>query len=105
MIQLRFITFLFVLMLTQVLFGQAERKFIRKGNAAYESGNFEDAETAYQEGLEKNNYSYEANYNLGNTYYQKGAFDQALIQYGVLANPEIEGDKLAKYIIILEIPF
>jgi len=54
-----------------------ERKDIRKGNKQYERQNYVESEAAYMGALSSNPMSYEGNFNLGNTYYRQGRYEEA----------------------------
>ena len=69
-----------VLLLTgQLLFGQMfpERKQVRQGNREYEKENYVEAEARYMGALSKNPASYEGNFNLGDSYYKQGRYEEA----------------------------
>lgn len=57
------------------------RKSIRKGNSAYKEQRYSTAETDYAKALELNASSKEASFNLANTYYKQGRWDEALKEY------------------------
>ena len=58
-------------------FAQNERSLIRDGNKQYQQKKFSDAELNYRKGMEKNDHSYEANYNLGNALYRQDKLEEA----------------------------
>lgn len=65
-----------------VLFAQkAERKAIRSGNDAYKEQRYGAAQSDYMKALEVNAGSKEASYNLANSYYKQGQWDEALKEY------------------------
>ena len=64
------------------VFGQkSEKKFVRKGNTAYEHKNYSDAEIFYRKALEKHDNFAVAQYNLGNTLYRQNKFEEAAGAY------------------------
>lgn len=65
----------------QTVSGQQDRKLIRQGNEAYESGNYRDAEIHYRKGLERNPVTEGGAYNLGNSLYRQESFSEAAQQY------------------------
>jgi tetratricopeptide (TPR) repeat protein len=71
--------------------GQGERRLIREGNKQYTAGKFTDAETAYRKAINKNPKSVEAAFNIGNTLYKQGKFEDAAKQFSSI-NDSI-GDK------------
>jgi tetratricopeptide (TPR) repeat protein len=62
-------------------FSQKEVKQVRSGNEAYRKQNFEQAGKDYQAALKVNGGSKAAAFNLGNTLYKSGKYDEATQQY------------------------
>ncbi len=58
-------------------FSQQENQDIRKGNREYKDENFSDAELNYREALESNPQNIKALYNLANSLYKQGRYDEA----------------------------
>lgn len=58
-------------------FAQSEQKLIRRGNRAYSQNDFLESEVQYRQALEKNKYSFKANFNLGNALYKQNKFNEA----------------------------
>ena len=54
-----------------------ERRQVRKGNRAYEKGNYQDAAGRYMRALSADPSSFEAQYNLGNALHRQEMYDQA----------------------------
>lgn len=54
-----------------------ERRQVRKGNRAYEKGNYQDAAGRYMRALGADPSSFEAKYNLGNALHRQEMYDQA----------------------------
>ena len=54
-----------------------ERRQVRKGNRAYEKGNYQDAAGRYMRALGADPSSFEAQYNLGNALHRQEMYDQA----------------------------
>lgn len=75
-------------------FAQNERSLIRDGNKQYQQKKYPDAELNYRKGLEKNDHSYEANYNLGNALYRQDKLEEAAKYYS--GSAELKKDKDAK---------
>lgn len=61
-------------------------KNIRKGNKAYEKGNYEEAEVSYRRAMEVNSASFDAIYNLANTEYKQGEYEDAGKRYSSVVN-------------------
>jgi Ca-activated chloride channel homolog len=81
----------FVLILTimsvrpPVVHAQGERKFIREGNKLYQKELFDDSELSYRRALERDEDSPHARFNLGNSLYKQGRYDEATGFFGELA--------------------
>lgn len=60
---------------------QKESSDVRRGNKQYEQGNFSEAEVEYRRGLDKNDQSFEAHYNLGDALFRQEKYPEALEQY------------------------
>ena len=63
------------------LMAQKEAPDIRHGNRDYNKENFSEAEVDYRRGLEKNNQSYEAHYNLGNSLFRQNKYPEAAEEF------------------------
>jgi len=89
--------FLFTLLITALsINAQKERKFIREGNSVYEDKDYLDAEINYRKALEKNNDSFEAQFNIGDALFKQEKYDKAAEQFEVLAETYKENEHLAK---------
>ena len=73
-----FFTIIFFVLAVASVYGQADRKYIRSGNRAYQKGEIENAEIDYRRALEKDSGSLYAKYNLGNLMHKKGNNEEAL---------------------------
>ncbi len=76
-------------------FGQEkERAIINEGNAYYEQGNYDSAQTKYDKVATLNASSVASKFNSGDVYYQKGEYDKALEQFNaavsLTANKELK---------------
>jgi tetratricopeptide (TPR) repeat protein len=58
-------------------FSQQENQEIRRGNREYKDENFSEAELNYREALESNPQNIKALYNLANSLYKQGRYDEA----------------------------
>ena len=78
---------LFITILSLVLgqwsfvYAQKEAPDVRHGNTDYKKEHFEEAEVDYRRGLEKNNKSYEAHYNLGNSLFRQNKYPEAAEEF------------------------
>jgi Ca-activated chloride channel homolog len=59
---------------------QPGHRSLRDGDKAYKSEDFPAAQSSYQEALEARN-SAQGNYNLGNTYFQQGNYEEAVKRF------------------------
>lgn len=74
--------FLFViLMLVSSGFSQSNRSTLNKGVDKYDEKKYTDAEIDFRKVVEISPKSFEANYNLGNTFYKQGKYDDAIKSY------------------------
>lgn len=94
---LKFISFLFILLLVAVgspeSFSQSLRGLVNEGVENYNEGNFSDAEVNFKKGVEKSPESFEAKFNLGDTYFKQERFDDAIKSYNsslVFAKDDLE---------------
>jgi tetratricopeptide (TPR) repeat protein len=76
---------------------QTERRFIRKGNGAFEDGQYQQAEIEYRKALEKAPLSGKADYNLGNALYKQKQYDAAATKYAALAEKGKDKQTLNRY--------
>jgi hypothetical protein len=67
-----------------------ERNDIRNGNKLYNQNNYTDAETAYRRGLQKNQESKNAKYNLANAIYRQERYEDAAKLYKELVKTQID---------------
>ena len=70
------IVMLSVLIVTPI-WGQVDKKDVRRGNRDFRKENFREAEIDYRKALVKDSMSVAANYNLANTLYREGDYAQA----------------------------
>lgn len=86
-----------ILLIATVLLGaqsvraQQESRDVRRGNKQYEKENYSEAEVNYRRGLDKNDKSFEAHYNLGDALFRQEKYPEALEQY-TLAGEQLRGD-------------
>lgn len=79
------------------VFSQKEvRQQLRTGNKQFNKEHYTESEIAYRKALEANSRSVEAAYNLGNSLYKQGKFQEALEQYQVILNSNKDKELLAK---------
>jgi Ca-activated chloride channel family protein len=76
---------------------QTERRYIRKGNGAFEDGRYQQAEIEYRKALEKAPLSGKADYNLGNALYKQKQYDAAATKYAALVENGKDKQELNRY--------
>lgn len=77
---------------------QTVRAHVKEGNAAYEKGQFADAEVGYKKGLEKDPLSREARFNLGDAYYRQQRFQEAQREFNAsTAQANVPTDQAASW--------
>ena len=96
MMKLKGLTVLMLLLVSLSAFSQAERKFIRRGNDAYEEKDFTQSEVNYRKALENDNNSFEAQFNVGDALYKQEKYEEAARQFGSLTSQDVSDQKLAK---------
>ena len=96
---MRYGLMLILLGISSLLFAQKEAPDIRHGNRDYNKDNFAEAEVDYRRGLEKNNQSYEAHYNLGDALFRQNKYPEAAEEFMKAAqviDPKKDKQKAAK---------
>jgi tetratricopeptide (TPR) repeat protein len=66
--------------------GQADKKYIRKGNKEYGKGKFVDSEISYRKAAAENKVSPDAVFNVGDALYKQNKFEEAGKQFVENAN-------------------
>ncbi len=64
-------------MMATPVWGQVDRKDVRRGNRDFRKENYREADIDYRKALVKDSLSVAANYNLANTLYRQGDYAQA----------------------------
>lgn len=91
-------TLLFALALTFPLlnYAQSEKKHLKDGNEAYKKSDYVTAEKEFNKALGKNKDSYKGTFNLGDSYYKQGKYEEAANQFQLLTHRATSKDTLAK---------
>jgi Ca-activated chloride channel homolog len=63
------------------LFAQSTRSTVNKGVDLYHEGKYIDSEVQFKKGLEKSPDNFQANFNLGDSFYKEGKYENALRSY------------------------
>lgn len=83
---------------TTFSFAQSTRGLINDGVNLYNEKKFSDAEVNFKKGAEKNPESFEAKFNLGDTYYKQQRYDEAIKSFqSALANAKTDEEKAKIY--------
>lgn len=85
-----------MLLLPAMLWAQAERKYIRDGNALYASGKYKEAAEKYAEAMRIKKDYLAAYLNQGNALYQQDSLDAAIKQFELAASLSTDKDLKAK---------
>ncbi len=85
-----------IFMLPVLLYGQAERKYIRQGNKQYKEEVYDESEILYRKALEKEQQSYSGEFNLGDALYKQEKFEDAARSFNKLAENQNDPVKLGE---------
>ena len=85
---------LVVLMLSESVNAQSDKKFIRQGNREYEKNKFSESEISYRKAIDKNKRSPDAVFNIGDALYKQNKFEDAGKQF--IENINMNDDKNKK---------
>ena len=83
-------------LLPVVVWGQAERKYIRQGNKQYKEGAYDESEILYRKALEKKEQSYSGEFNLGDALYKQEKYSDAARDFSRLAENQKDPIKLSE---------
>ena len=72
---------LMVLMLSESVNAQSDKKFLRQGNREYEKNKFSESEISYRKAIDKNKRSPDAVFNIGDALYKQNKFEDAGKQF------------------------
>ncbi len=75
-------TFALVILAAGFVNAQSTRSSVNKGVDLYSEKKFVDSEVEFKKGLEKSPKNFQANFNLGDSYYKQGKYQEALKAYG-----------------------
>ncbi len=77
---------------------QSTRSAVNNGVDLYDKGKFVDSEVEFKKGLEKSPDNFQANFNLGDSYYKEGKYEDALKNYSAaLSKATMDNQKAAVY--------
>ena len=74
---------------------QSERKYIRRGNDAFDEQAYTQSEINYRKAVEHSPGSYKAIFNMGDALYKQGKYQDAAKKFSSLANRDLSDQKLA----------
>ena len=93
----RIITFFFILTcFHSYLDAQGGRKYVRQGNKEYEKDLYQDAEVLYRKSLDKDQSSFEANFNLGDALYKQDKYEDASSRFSDLSDEKTDKMELSR---------
>jgi len=74
------------------------RSLVNNGVDLYDKGKFVDSEVEFKKGLERSPDNFQANFNLGDSYYKEGKYEDALKNYSAaLSKATMDNQKAAVY--------
>jgi predicted Zn-dependent protease len=80
------------------VFAQSMRSLVNNGVDLYDKGKFVDSEVEFKKGLERSPDNFQANFNLGDSYYKEGKYEDALKNYSAaLSKATMDNQKAAVY--------
>ncbi|MFZ1082374.1 MAG: tetratricopeptide repeat protein [Candidatus Kryptoniota bacterium] len=80
------------------IFAQSTRSLVNNGVDLYDKGKFVDSEVEFKKGLEKSPDNFQAKFNLGDSYYKEGKYEDALKNYSAaLSKAMTDNQKAAAY--------
>lgn len=84
--------FIFLLLVPDLIFGQAEKRYIRKGNREYSKDNYAESEILYRKAAEASQ-SPEATFNIGDALYRQNKYEDAVKQFSDNTNQTVDSEK------------
>lgn len=85
--------FLFV---TACAYGQSTRGIVNDGVEMYNNKKYSDAEVNFKKGIDKDTNNYPAHFNLGDSYYRQGKYDEAVKSYNHSITKALTKEEQAK---------
>lgn len=73
-----FLSVILGMLFSTMLLAQSERKFVRRGNRAFDKDDYIESEIQYRKALEKNVHSFKGKFNLADALYKQNKFEEAL---------------------------
>lgn len=94
----RILSFLFLLVLVncKFIFAQSTRSYVNKGVDLYKEGKITDSEVEFKKGLGKSPNNFQANFNLGDSFYKEKNYPNALKSYSSALSKTNDKDLKAK---------
>ena len=95
---LNILSIVILVLFSELLFAQKERKHIREGNDLFENDSFEDSEVEYRKALEVTPNSFNASFNLGDALFRQEKYEESTKQFISIAEiAENKEDKAKAY--------
>jgi Ca-activated chloride channel homolog len=88
------LTIILIVISSQALFAQSDKKYIRQGNREYGKNKFSESEILYRKATDKNKNAPDAVFNTGDALYKQNKFEDAGKQF--LENAKMNEDKTKK---------
>ncbi len=88
--------FFLLLIVNPSVLAQGGRKYVRQGNKKYENELYQESEILYRKSLDKDQSSYEANFNLGDALYKQEKYEDASRRFSDLTDEKENKTDLGK---------
>jgi Ca-activated chloride channel family protein len=88
--------FFLLLIIDPSVLAQGGKKYIRQGNKKYENELYQESEILYRKSLDKDQSSYEANFNLGDALYKQEKYEDASRRFSDLTDEKENKTDLGK---------
>jgi len=88
--------FFLLLIIDPSVLAQGGKKYVRQGNKKYENELYQESEILYRKSLDKDQSSYEANFNLGDALYKQEKYEDASRRFSDLTDEKENKTELGK---------
>lgn len=92
------LTVVILILFSSISFAQSNRSLINKGVDRYEEKKYSDAEVDFRKVVEDSPKNFDANFNLGDSYYKQQKYEEAIKSYtSALENTESDANRAKTY--------
>lgn len=97
-IPINILTVVILILFSSISFAQSNRSLINKGVDKYEEKKYSDAEVDFRKVVEDSPKNFDANFNLGDSYYKQQKYEEAIKSYtSALENTESDANRAKTY--------